>query len=96
MGAAMVLITQKKRGVRKLSVSLFFPPSCLKEHRDDFCYFSESDDEFGTTIRGVPYHPPVVYQYPDAHPDLEKFPRSELQVKLAALQVTEDEGVGKY
>ena len=96
MGAAMV-ITQKRRGVRKLSASPF-SPSCSKVwyHRDDFCYFLESDDEFGTTIRGVPYHPPVVYQYPDAHPDLEKFPRSELQVKLAALQVTEDEGVGKY
>ncbi|KIJ93103.1 hypothetical protein K443DRAFT_13116 [Laccaria amethystina LaAM-08-1] len=49
----------------------------------------ESDDEFGTTIRGVPFPQPVVYHYPDAHPDLEKFPRSEL---LAALQLIEDEG----
>ena len=95
MGAVMVLTTQKRRGVRKLSVSLL-SPAYSKYYRDDFCYFSESDDEFGTTIRGVPYHPPVVYQYPDAHPDLEKFPRSELQVKLTALQVNEDEGVGKY
>jgi len=95
MGVVMVLITQKKRGVGKLRASIF-SPSCSEYHHDDFCYFSESDDEFGTTIRGVPYPQPVVYKYPDAHPDLEKFPRSEWQMKLAALQLTEAEGVGKY
>jgi hypothetical protein len=47
---------------------------------------SESDDEFGTTIHGVPYPQPIVYQYPDAHPDLENFPRSELKVEPAALR----------
>jgi len=46
----------------------------------------QSDDEFGTTIHGVPYPQPIVYQYPDAHPDLEIFPRSELKVEPAALR----------
>jgi len=58
----------------------------------------QSDDEFGMTICGVPYPQPVVYQYPDAHPDLEKFPRSEVQVEVAGLQLMKDvdEGAGKY
>ena len=47
-------------------------------------YLSDSDDEFVTAIHGVPYPQPLVYQYPDAHPDLEIFLHSESQVEHAA------------
>ncbi|EDQ99239.1 uncharacterized protein LACBIDRAFT_316847 [Laccaria bicolor S238N-H82] len=40
----------------------------------------DSDDEFGMAIHGVPYPQPQLYQYPDAHPNLEIFLCSQSQV----------------
>lgn len=40
-------------------------------------FFSESDDEFSTgSSIGVRFGEPTRYIYPDAHPELEAFPRS--------------------
>ncbi|EDR04612.1 uncharacterized protein LACBIDRAFT_330425 [Laccaria bicolor S238N-H82] len=62
----------------------YSPKSMSLYGRPDGTYYTKekrypeaenSDDEFGT--KSTLYSQPVVYKYPDAHPELEAFPRAE-------------------
>lgn len=79
MGVVMVPIILATRTLLKLIVCYLikFSVQC------NFIFVTDDDDEF-SPIQGIPYEEPVPYFYPNAHPDLEYFPRSSLSASLTS------------